>query len=81
VKLDKHTNTDRFKSASGCLQYQLFAASIEYKLKQLPTEHVSHMNEEHISSEDEDAYKFSKSNATPNTDKNHIISTQTTDSF
>jgi hypothetical protein len=49
VKLDKHTNTARFKSASGSLQYQLFAASIGYKLNQLPTGHVSHMNEEHIS--------------------------------
>jgi hypothetical protein len=34
-----------------------------------------------ISSDDEDAYQFSKSNDNPTTDNNHIISTQTNNSF
>ena len=81
VKLDKHTNTARFKSASGSLQYQLFAASIEYKLNQLSTEHVSYMTKNHISSDNEDAKQFSKSHAKQTTDENHIISKRATDSF
>ena len=81
VKLDKHTNTARFKSASGSLQYQLFAASIEYKLNQLSTEDVSYTTKNHISSDNEDSKQFSKSHAKQTTDKNHIISKRANDFF